>query len=104
MSGVEKLLEKMLLAGIGTAVEVREQSEELLGRLAARGKEVLSQSGIRNELLHHGTSAEKNTAAQTSGMDVEALREKLAGMTEEQRQAIREILDTLEASAEDQAP
>ena len=74
METITKEIRKLLLAGIGAAIESRERGEKLLDELAEKGEKALKQGKVLNEELKrniHRTLQEAEEKAETEQKDAE---------------------------------
>lgn len=101
MESITKEIRKLLLAGLGAAVEGKEKGGKLLDELAEKGEVALEHGKVLNEELKHnirktisGGEGKQDILEALKNMDADqlaALKETIAGLEKETKAAAEEI-------------
>ena len=93
MAILNRSIRNMVLAGIGAAALAHEESSDLLHHLVEKGEEIVTNSGIQNELLHHDPDDMKETE---TPVDESAWLDTLCRMTPDQLGVLKEAIHSVE--------
>ncbi|MBE5773788.1 MAG: hypothetical protein E7337_07625 [Clostridiales bacterium] len=94
MERVERKMKRLLLASIGAAAVTREQSDNLMRDLIARGEEVIDRSGIRNECLRHNDGEIRTE--ESDAEDRDSWLERLCGMSPDELRVLKDAIEAVE--------
>ena len=109
MESITKEVKKLLLAGLGAAVEGKEKGGKLLEELAEKGEIALEQGKVKNEELKH--NIQKTFRGEKKPQDImeavkkldarqlEELKAQIAGLEAEQAAAAEEAAEQAEEQA-----
>ena len=110
MESITKEIRKLLLAGLGAAVEGKERGGKLLEELAEKGEVALEHGKVLNEELKHnirktigGGDGNQDILEALKNMDADqlaALKEKIAGLEKEKETAAEEKKEEAAAAEE----